>query len=384
LTNTMEDTTTAAATADTPSSITVQLTITAQQGASRIPLTIRDNNCSGSSDADGPSTTASSSLPDDGGSGGGAVMSSTELRQRAAEATKIPLASIKLIYRGRLIVDSSSNDVIRDYKIEHGSVLHCMGKPVAVVNHNDEKEGEKPAAAAAANLPTVGVSAAAAAGNSSNNNRNSSGGDALTVALQNMRVQNSHPVYQTAITTLDKVLDNIIQYPMEDKYRKLKRNNPAFAKRLGNVGHAALLACGFTVGQDGSGNTDTGGGGEMMYVLNASADAWPALLETKRKVALAVAQAEGATNTPPMASMAAGAGMSGGLFPELMGGGGAAANAGFPGMMMPGVGDGGFPGVATPEMQQAAARMMSNPQQLQAMLQVCLSKCIRVRFVLFF
>jgi len=50
-------------------------------------------------------------------------------RDHAATATKIPLDKIRLIFRGRLVGNESDKKVIEDFKLEDGSVIHCMGKP---------------------------------------------------------------------------------------------------------------------------------------------------------------------------------------------------------------------------------------------------------------
>jgi PUB domain/Ubiquitin family len=294
--------------------ITIQLTVTAAQGAPRVPLAV------------------------------GASITPTVLRQQAAEATKIPVASIKIIFRGRLIADSDNLSAVAEYKLEEGSVLHCMGKPAT--------EGSTPTStmSAATILPTVSVQpyatatatvpAAAAA---------TAEADPLKAALTVLRTSNSPTVYQTAVTTLDKLLSNILQNPMEEKYRSLKVENPAFQRRLGGVpgGDAAIKACGFTV--------ETVEAGDDRYVMAASPEKWPALLASKATVEQAVAQANLLANNH--SSTAAAHNFGGPAMPY-----------GFGAEDIPPFGVAGMPD--SPEMRQAVAQIMSNPQQLQAMLQV--------------
>jgi hypothetical protein len=50
-----------------------------------------------------------------------------ELRTLAAEATSVPLADARLIYRGQFIADCSKS--VQEYGVEEGSVVHLVGKP---------------------------------------------------------------------------------------------------------------------------------------------------------------------------------------------------------------------------------------------------------------
>lgn len=277
------------------------------------------------------------------------------MRVLVSETTGIPLAQLKLIVRGRLITDDSSKNAISEFKLEDQSVLHCMGKPVAA-----NAGTETPASASSANsandtvatptaVPTPSVPATVAnSATSNNNNTAASTPTSLQAALQRLRQLNSPDVYKTAVTTLSKILKNIIDNPMEEKYRKVKKNNAAFNRRLGGLpggGDAIMLAAGFTL--------ETGD--EPMYLLQASAEAWPSLLEAQTTVNQAVQQAETTAAAsqvapPPPAE----------TFPGM--------GAGMPGMGagMPGMGA----GLNSPQMQAMANQVLSDPQALQSMLQV--------------
>lgn len=126
----------------------------------------------------------------------------TQLRLQVAETTKIPLAQLRLIFRGRMIKDDTSIDVIKEYKLEHDCVLHCMGKP-----NKDAVVPAQPAPAAAAapaSAPTISATASTfiptppppAAATAATGAK-----DPLEEALEHLRTNASSPdVYTTAVT----------------------------------------------------------------------------------------------------------------------------------------------------------------------------------------
>lgn len=270
--------------------------------------------------------------------------SPASFREKASEATKIPLDSMRLIFRGRLVGKETDKKVIEEFKLEQDSVIHCMGKPVE---------------AAVAPVPSTtttatGSSVTVTAGTAPATTTTSAALTTLTSALVTLRTSNASAVYLTAVATLEKVLANIANNPMEEKYRKVKRGNAAFNKRLGGLpgGEACMIAVGFSI--------DTGDGDGGSYMMHPSPEAWPKLVQDRAELARAVQSATNATAVAPPMGM-----------PPLAGGMPAMGGAGLGGM--PGMGGmpamGGMPQM-TPQMQQAAAQMMQNPQQMQAMLQV--------------
>jgi len=282
-------------------SITIQLTVTGVDGSPRVPLEINQN------------------------------VSCAALRKLASEKTQIPLDKLRLIFRGRLVGSDESKEAVPEFKIEEGSVLHCMGKPAAA-----KAEPATATTSASAPSPAVNNSTAASATvrvgmNTGAANASAVQQDSLQQCLQRLRSGNSHADYLTGVTTLEKILSNIMNNPMEEKYRKMKQNNAAFQRRLGGLtgGDAVMKAAGFSV-EDG------------VYVLTPSPEAWPKLTETKAAVDRAANEARAIANQTAPAPAAA---------PSL----------------------GGFPSdmAGNAAQQQMVANMMSNPQQLQAMLQVC-------------
>jgi hypothetical protein len=283
----------------------------------------------------------------------------TQLRKEVSDATRIPLDSLRLIFRGRMIQDNDETSVVDEYKLDQECVLHCMGAPAASGASVSANDSAMPSTAAAVPMSTtagssVSVPAVAAA---TAPPPTSTAVDPLKTALDMLRSNNPPATYLTAVQTLEKALTNIMAHPLEEKYRKVKQQNPAFRKRLGGLvgGDAAMLAAGFVTEMSE---------GEQVYMMHASPQAWPKLVASKTTIETAIQQARAAAAAPVMP----------------MGGGGPAAAGGMPGMAgsgmpsgMPGMGGMGMPGGAAgmnPQMQNAMADMMSNPEALQTMLQV--------------
>ena len=294
------------------SSLTVYCAITAENGK-RVQITVQQDN-----------TTP------------------TQLRSLVSQETKIPLGQLRLIFRGRMIKDDSSLDVVKEYKLEKDCVLHCMGKPEAAsVSTSTPASVSTTAPAMAVPTPSFAMSQPSSSPPSSSSPPPQ---DPLQTALDTLRSSNSSDQYLTAVTTLDKILTNIIQNPMEEKYRKVKFHNAAFQKRLGGLsgGRQAILSAGFIQTTDESGT--------QIFQMQASADAWPKLQAAKAKVEQAVQQAKRQQEqamAPPVLSPTP--------TTNFM-------NNSFGGMGM---------GMPPPSSAQAAmaADLLSNPQALQNMMQ---------------
>lgn len=210
-----------------------------------------------------PSTPrASATMPKNG--------SISTLKEKASEATKIPLAKMKLIFRGR-IVTGDAELLISKFNIENDTVVHCLGKPdvtAAAASNQTETKETTSATASTVTAPTSTSSSTTATKESSPKT--------MEACLQKVKSQNSSEIYITALQTLSKMASNIIQKPLEEKYRKVKLSNAAFGRRIGNVpgGMDCIYAYGFTASTE---NAD-------QLVLNASAEAWTNLNEAKKKV----------------------------------------------------------------------------------------------------
>mmetsp|Transcript_922 Transcript_922/g.1267 ORF Transcript_922/g.1267 Transcript_922/m.1267 type:complete len:142 (-) Transcript_922:190-615(-) len=88
--------------------LTIHLAITSSPTTPRTPLTI-------------PKSSSSPTSP-------------SKLRELASAQTNIPLDKLKLIFKGRLIVNKNDGNVVQDFGLEDGCVVHCVGKPVAVTS----------------------------------------------------------------------------------------------------------------------------------------------------------------------------------------------------------------------------------------------------------
>jgi hypothetical protein len=329
----------------TTTSITLQLTITALPGAPRVPLVLSLSN-----DPTNIETTNN-------------IMNSTELRQKVATITKIPLSNLRLIYRGRLITDNDTMNAILEYKLEDGSVLHCMGKPIDDITTSNENTtvpvpGTATTTTTTRTTTTTPSSSTIAPSAQATTSVPSSIATTITIpslqtALDRMRTSNTSTVYTKALKTIQKILSNIIDHPLEEKYRTIKVSNPAFQQKLIHViGHDIVLrACGFTVINNESTNH------QMAYTMMASSEQWPTLLQSKSIIDTALqrvtmnhtSNTSSSTSTAPMIPSTTG---TTNLLPP------------FPNRMNPLIPT--DPNV----IQQQLRNVLSNPQQFTAMMQV--------------
>lgn len=192
----------------------------------------------------------------------------SELYDLVSHATKIPRASLKLIFRGKLIpFKEDEADVVRKFLIEDGCVIHCMGKPVSAE--------ERDTAIAPATTSAVAAATSTPARN-------------LAAALTSFQAKCTSETYSTALKTLSKILENIIGNPNEEKYRKLKCSNATFMKRLGSLDGAKdiLILCGFDFDQ-------------QEYVITPTADKWEILTQSKMMVDQHIMSSASHVSFPP-------------------------------------------------------------------------------------
>jgi len=209
--------------------------------------------------------------------------------------SRIPATSLKLIYCGRVILPKveDTEPVAAKYKLEEGSVVHCMGKPV---------EGDLVAPTSVATLatsaPAVSDPTVTSAATSSFQAVDAAPAvNELLHDLHKLQLEgcaNVSATYLTALKTLLKVIDNIIQNPLEEKYRVLKCSNAAFLKRLGGLkgSDAVLMKCGFRKTPDN-------------YILDPSAEKWE-LLQTARVIVLGEINRISAQQQSPLPATVAG------------------------------------------------------------------------------
>jgi PUB domain len=131
-----------------------------------------------------------------------------------------------------------------------------------------------------------------------------------------------------------QIVDNIIQHPLEEKYRSIKRSNKSFAARVGSVpgSDACMTSLGFTLSQDNEN-----------WILVPSATAWPTLQAGRATIQSAIAAASTAATA----------------------GGSANTSSGFGS-----IGSGGMSGMPqSPADIASAMAVLNNPGAMQAMMQ---------------
>ena len=165
-----------------------------------------DNNTTTTSITVYLSLTSSPSTPRSAISISSKSTTSCELREQASTVTNVPLSAIKLIFRGRMIVDKKGDNVVEEYKLEEGSVVHVMGKPIVVANNvGGSSATSSSEAGASVSLPTANLNSLDIASGSSTTSP-------LAAALTKLRTSNDGPTYRTAVVTADKLLGNIVSH----------------------------------------------------------------------------------------------------------------------------------------------------------------------------
>ena len=149
---------------------------------------------------------------------------------------------------------------------------------------------------------------------------------------------------------------------MEEKYRSIKKSNPAFSKRLGSLdgGHDLLVAAGFTI------TTKEDDGKEIeYYTLVPSETAWPTLVKAKEEVnKLLLSNNQTSATSTTAAARNSGGGLGGwdgtGIPPSTVTGGLGAPGSGLPSFS-------GMGGGQQPDMAQMQS-MLSDPNMMQRVM----------------
>ena len=251
-----------------------------------------------------------------------------ELQEKITAKTGIDAQFQRLIFAGRIL--KTPTDTLEAVKVKDGNVVHLLDRtPAGGAGGASAGAGGAAAARAAAGasgasgasggaraavaaVPAAAVMGAAGGGGSGGSGGQGLQGTPLGAALARIRV--AHAVRpaaaQTTLSTLSKVCGNIIDHPTEEKYRSIKRANKVFVNKIGGVdgGTACMEAVGFT--------SSTLESGEGAMVLEASAEAWPKLVEGRKAVDALLAELKSAASSAPAAPAMGGmrgGGMGGGL-----------------------------------------------------------------------
>ena len=133
------------------------------------------------------------------------------------------MIGLRLIYRGKVISSSSSSsqqNVLVEYGIVNGSVVHVVGKPIIdrestafTTTNNDANVNTRSGGGSASLASLVNATTSTATtlppsllNNSTNNN------NMLTKALITLQTNNNPNVYQSALLTANKIFTNIITH----------------------------------------------------------------------------------------------------------------------------------------------------------------------------
>lgn len=263
----------------------------------------------------------------------------------------------RVIFRGQVLSDDTKP--ISSYGVTDGQSVHLVPKPGAT---------SSAAAPAAVSVPTPAPPVAAATGGMPTNpfaallggggipglnpNGNASAAAAAAAAqrwpaLVQLRAQ-PNATQVGVCSTLIVVVTKIEENPNETKFRRLRKNNAAFARRIFNVPGALqlVLAMGFKEEQTTTEEGDT----DIFYVLEPSAAAWEILMDGKQMLVEEKARLTAPTPSPVAAPAFGGMPGMGGMPP------------------MPGMGGGGGGGMAGGMDMSMITGMLNNPAMMQMMM----------------
>jgi len=303
-----------------------------------------------------------------------------ELKKVVQERTGYAPADQRIIFGGKLL----SGGTVSSFGLKSGQAIHMT-----------------PRHGAARNTPNTSSLQSSDAGDSGASSATASNSLDLDSCL-NMVRQAPEKERKIALKTLLKILENVINNPHEEKYRKINRSNSAFSKRMDGVPGAVnvLKAIGFVEAKQNVGDGET-----VFLTLEATASGWEKLTAGKTKIKQALNSVTGSNNTNaapnpfnPLAAGMPGIGNLGGFnaqnFPNMMNDPTMMQNmmnnpmvqemqrqmASDPQFMqnvMEQARNMGLPGMDTqsmqqmmqsPMFQQMQQQMMSNPQLMQQMM----------------
>lgn len=190
----------------------------------------------------------------------------SSLKLNVEQSTGIQAARQRWIYQGRVL---SNTVTVAEAGIIEGNTVHVMKISESAANpapRSQDTSGSNNAGLSAANLA---YSTNIVPANPVINTQKISLFDTSIKTL----LLNSEDDAKNAISTLLKIVANIIDKPLEEKYRRLKNSNVTFQKRILSLrgGPECFKALGFTLeGEE--------------WVLHPSAEAWELILMYRQKL----------------------------------------------------------------------------------------------------
>jgi hypothetical protein len=210
--------------------------------------------------------------------GGDADETVSSLKERALPLVNVPVSEQKWIFQGRILTDVMK---FSETNIKDGSCVIIM-----------KIAGAKPASAPTVPAPASSPSVAPRSAQSPALQAQQGlppqqpvqqavssmfvpripPGGALFDRAMLLLLGNDEDTVSNAVSTLLKIVSNIIQTPLEEKFRKVNNNNAAFKKKVGGVlgGPQCMMALGFTLIGD-------------EWILEPHSDVWDNLIICKNK-----------------------------------------------------------------------------------------------------
>jgi ubiquilin len=198
------------------------------------------------------------------------------VKERMAVEMDIEAGLQKWIYKGRIVTNEQTVGGASIANEDTIIVMKASGAPSA------------PPAGAAAASSTNPSAASSSSSASSGAAANPSGSGAISpstatapplvatpqfnMAMHHL-LSNEESVAQSSVELLLKVVTNIVNHPMEDKFRRMRSSNATFGAKLGNVngGNACMQALGFELTGDD-------------WVLTPTADKWNNIVACQAKL----------------------------------------------------------------------------------------------------
>jgi PUB domain/Ubiquitin family len=185
-----------------------------------------------------------------------------EVKSMVENVSGVPKNCQKWIYKGRILTDQMS---LVESNIVEGNTVIVMrtapASPTPTANGSSSEGGKS--------VPSIGHSATI----NQEAVRPSQSTAHFDNAMFELLQSSDESAVLACVTTLLKVISNIVAFPLEDKYRRLNRTNAAFAKKVGSLsgGSSCMIALGFQlVGDD--------------WILVPNATAWDNITSCKLKL----------------------------------------------------------------------------------------------------
>lgn len=186
------------------------------------------------------------------------------LKAKTSSIVNVPATEQKWIFQGRILTD---NMKVSESNIKEGSCVILMKVAGAVKSSTSASPSTPAVGTSSSSAPPLPPSPSLATASTPNSASISTsaptpsfpgirpsmgGGGVLFDRAMLLLLGNDEATVTNAVSTLLKIVNNIIQSPMEEKFRKVSNKNAAFSKKVGTVpgGPQCMTALGFTLRGD--------------------------------------------------------------------------------------------------------------------------------------